>query len=644
MSEKLETPKISMIFDQAINYAFQQNAIPIIKELRFSNAGQARKNFIIKVSTEPAFAEPVELRLQSIDSEGEYHISPLDLKLSHDYLAGLTEKVTGWLKAEVFEDATTLCSLKNQISLLARNEWCGLVSLPEILAAFVLPNDVAVMTILSRAAEILREHTGRSAFNGYQDKNRRRAWEQVAAIYKSISELGIRYIGAPASFENTGQKIRFPSDILNQRFANCLDLALLFSACCEQVSLRPLILMHEGHAYAGCWLEEKSLTEASTDDLQHIRKLSTDELVTVFECTLLTNESPGTLKDAELLAQSHLQTSKPFRIALDIYRSRLARIKPIPTQNQFSLSPSGDVGKPQTANGIGERVFIETPPVVDETAAKPTTRIDQWKSRLLDLSLRNRLLNFKETKSAMRILSSNPESVEDELAAEHELALRPKPKLMSNEDPRSAIAYTQQERSDALTEHLSDELKDGRLHTNLEENEHMRRCTDLFRSARMAIEENGTNTLFAAVGILEWRESEYSDRVFRAPLLLVPVKIKRKSVLEGFSLQRIDEETRLNFTLMEMLRQHFRKEVSGLDPLPEDNSGVDVGRVFRVFREAVRDMPGWEVKTEVWLSEFSFTKFLLWKDLADRLDDLTQNRVVMTAANHVPTVEKQKHL
>ena len=122
--------------------------------------------------------------------------------------------MSGWLKVGVVEGDSVICSKTEPVSLLARNEWCGLVSLPEILAAFILPNDAAVMTILNRAAELLREHTGRSAFNGYQDKSRRRAWEQVAAIYKAVGELGIRYIVAPASFENTGQKVRSPADIL----------------------------------------------------------------------------------------------------------------------------------------------------------------------------------------------------------------------------------------------------------------------------------------------------------------------------------------------------------------------------------------------------------------------------------------------
>ncbi len=631
---------IELTIDRAINYAFQQNAIPVVKELRIQNDATPRKNLLLRITTEPAFAEPVELHLQSLEPESELRISPLDLKLSHDFLAGLNEKVAGWLKVELIENDATIYSKSEPVSLLARNEWCGLVGLPEILAAFVLPNDPAVMTVLGRAAEILREHTGRSAFNGYQDKNRKRAWEQVAAIYKAVGELRLRYIVAPASFENTGQKVRTVSDILAQRFANCLDLSLLFAACCEQAGLFPLVLMHEGHAYAGCWLEERTLPEPSSDDLQHVRKLFTEELITAFECTLATNESPGTLRDAELLARPHLETQLPFRLVLDVRRARIARICPLPLPNQSPQTPiptPGIDGKSVRDDGLGDRDIVEPLHLTQTSAGKTATRIDQWKSRLLDLSLRNRLLNFRETKSTIRILSASSEHVEDELASERELSLQPKPRLLGEDDPRSEATYTKQQRADALTEHLRDELKHGRLHTNLDNQEHARRLTELFRSARNSLEENGTNTLFAAVGLLEWKETEHSDRVYRAPLLLIPVELKRKSVLEGFSLKRIDEEPRLNVTLIEMLRQHFHKEIPGLDPLPEDESGVDVRLVFRIFRDAVRNLVGWEVKTEIWLGQFSFTKFLLWKDLSDRLEDLTRNRIVNHLVNHPGT-------
>ena len=624
-------PSLVIAHDTAINYAFQQNAIPVVKELRFGNDDTERKDLVIRVSTEPAFAAPAEIRIQSIKPNDEFRISPLDLKLSHDFLAGLNEKVAGWLKVEVVAGDEVLCSRTEAVSLLARNEWCGLVSLPEILAAFILPNDPALMPILGRASDLLRESTGRGALNGYQDKSRKRAWEQVAAIYKAVGELGIRYINPPTSFETTGQKVSFPTQIVAERFGTCLDLTLLFSACCERAGLHPFVFMHEGHAYAGCWLEERTLPDAASDGadaLQHLRKLETDSFITVFETTLVAGESPGILSDAERAARSHLVTEKPFRLALDVHRARISRIVPLPIPGQRAIDAVAAASTVVGADGIGSREFADH---IDPTAkgpVKPATRIDQWKSRLLDFTLRNRLLNLKETKTTIRILSAAPEQVEDELAAETELVLCPRPTLMSEDDPRHGATLSKQQRADALAVHLTEELTQGRLHTHLDDSEHARRLTELYRSARNALDENGTNTLFAAVGILEWRETEHSDRIYRAPLLLMPVELKRKSVLEGFSLRRIDEETRLNVTLMEMLRQNFQKEIAGLDPLPEDDDGVNVGRVFEIVRDAVRNLAGWEVKTEIWLGQFSFTKFLLWKDLSDRLEDLTRNRIV----------------
>lgn len=627
---------ISVISDQAINYAFQQNSIPVVKELRVHNIGkELRKSLVVRMTTEPLFANPNEIHLQELGAGAEFRDAPIDLKLSPEFLGELNEKLSGLLRVDICQKGSngeperTLHSIVHPVDLLARNEWCGLISLPEILAAFVLPNDPAIMPLLGRASEILRASTGRADLNGYQDKNRKRVWEQVAAIYKAVAELKLRYIVPPASFENTGQKVRFPSDIIAQRFATCLDLTLLFAACCEQAGLHPLILMHEGHAYSGCWLEERTLSEPSIDDLQHIRKLFTDGLVTVFEATTATTDQAGTLVDAETLAKPLLQTTLPFRAALDVRRSRIARIHPLPIAGQApGQSDSQQTAASNENSGIGERPVPEA--VVIPTQAGPRTinRIDQWKSRLLDLSLRNKLINFKPTKATIPILSASPEHIEDELASDVELALHPKPKLMDERDPRNAITYTRQQRTDAVAEHLRDELADGRLRTGLDQQEHSQRLTELYRAARLALEENGTNTLYLTVGILEWRETEHGDRTFRAPILLVPVELKRKSVLEGFSLRRIDEDTRLNVTLMEMLRQQFHKEIAGLDPLPSDERGVDVASVFQLFREAVRELAGWEVKSEVWLGQFSFTKFLLWKDLADRLEALTQNRVV----------------
>lgn len=635
--------KISIIYDHAINYAFQQNAIPVVKELRISNVTTiGYKSIVIKVTSDPGFVIPIEIFVERFEIGGEFRKSPLDLKLNPSFLRDLTEKIAGLLKLEVWEtneqhECTVLLeSGTYPISLLAHNEWCGLEGLPEILAAFVLPNDPAVMHILGRAADLLEKYTGSSALNGYQDKNRKRVWDQVAAIYKAVAELKIRYINPPASFEKTGQKVRFPSEVVAQKFGSCLDLVLLIAACCEQSGLFPLILMHEGHAYAGCWLDESGFGEPCIDNLQQIRKWEKAEVLIVFETTILTHGDPTTLEDAEREAKAHLITEIPFKAALDIHGARIAKIHPLPipgvSDHCKSVSQPSNSHKKQS-EGLGNRDIVEVINDEEKGSGNKANRIDQWKSKLLDLTLRNRLLNFRETKSTILILAAEPEKVEDNLAADVELSILPKPKVMSEGDPRNAEIYTTQKKEDLLAEHLKFELKHKRLHSSLVDEEHDRRLTALYRASRLAMEENGANTLFIAVGMLEWRETQYSDRTLYAPLLLVPVHLKRKSVLEGFSLVRYDEEPQVNVTLIEMLKQQFRMEIPALDPLPSDDSGVDVHKVMQIFREAVSKLKGWEVKPQVWLAQFSFAKYLLWKDLSTRLDILTKNRVV----NHLVT-------
>ena len=87
----------------------------------------------------------------------------------------------------------------------------------------------------------------------------------------------------------------------------------------------------------------------------------------------------------------------------------------------------------EKAEGSGEVnaefLPLATPPelaqlpgtVVDE---KPTTsrgRIDRWQRKLLDLTLRNKLLNFKPTQQTIPIVCSDIAQLEDILSADKRL-------------------------------------------------------------------------------------------------------------------------------------------------------------------------------------------------------------------------------
>ena len=67
-----------------------------------------------------------------------------------------------------------------------------------------------------------------------------------------------------------------------------------------------------------------------------------------------------------------------------------------------------------------------------------------------------------------------------------------------------------------------------------------------------------------------------------APILLLPVDIVRRGGSSGYIIRTRDEEIILNITLVELLKQQFSVNLSGLNPLPKDDSGVDaVKKIFR---------------------------------------------------------------
>jgi len=71
-----------------------------------------------------------------------------------------------------------------------------------------------------------------------------------------------------------------------------------------------------------------------------------------------------------------------------------------------------------------------------------------------------------------------------------------------------------------------------------------------------------------------------------------------------------------------------------LDPLPMDDHGVDLPAVFAAFRHAIRDVDRRDVIEMAQIGIFSFTKFLMRRDLQDRSGDLVVNKVVNHLINN----------
>lgn len=282
---------IELDYDRTVNYAMQQNDVPVVKTLRILNGSEVTlRDLLVRITSEPAFAAPWESRISVINSGETFNKGVVDLPLSHDYLAGLTERVAGSLCVEVIQENAVLTSSTQRIDVLAFDEWNGLQSIPEILAAFVTPNHPAIESVLSDAAGILGAWTGSSALSGYQSRDPQRVAFTMAAIYTALQQRNIRYINPPASFEENGQKVRLPDRILESRLGTCLDLTVLAASCLEQSGIHPLVVITAGHAFVGAWLEEETFADVATDDLLRLRKRVELGQITLFEATHVTND------------------------------------------------------------------------------------------------------------------------------------------------------------------------------------------------------------------------------------------------------------------------------------------------------------------------------------------------------------------
>jgi len=160
-------------------------------------------------------------------------------------------------------------------------------------------------------------------------------------------------------------------------------------------------------------------------------------------------------------------------------------------------------------------------------------------------------------------------------------------------------------------------------------------ATVIFREAKNTLDETGSNSLFLALGTLCWKETPEAETVLKAPILLVPVRLKRGAVGAGIRLERLDEETIFNPTLMQKLAIAFEVTLPFVDgQLPIDDSGVDVDKIFAILRNKVQELKGFEVIEDSYLGIYSFAKYLMWRDLSKNSQDLLQNKVVNHLVNH----------
>ncbi|WP_179402700.1 DUF3320 domain-containing protein [Burkholderia guangdongensis] len=620
-----------------VNLADFQNAVPVVRELSVVNeTEEAFRDLKLTAISDPPFLKPKTWHLDVLAAGQTLRVTDVDLSLDGPLLGRLTEaekSVVTFTLTAANQEPAEVAVFEQTVELLPRNQWGGLSSLPDMIAAFVQPNEQAVERVLKQAAEVLRKAGKSGAINGYQE-GAKRAWELASAIWNAIGAMGLDYAMPPASFEREGQKVRGPGQITESGLGTCLDLALFVCAALEQAGLNPILVFQQGHAFPGVWLKPEEFSTTVVDDITALRKRVKLKEMVLFESTLLAQRPLPTFRFTTAKGDEHISEDEEskFELAIDIRRARMQRIKPLASEQAIARgSADTEAIEDLTPHWEDAPEFLEELDSAqpDDGQERPEDRLTRWQRKLLDLSLRNNLLSFKSGKKSLKLDAPEPGLLEDVLAEGHALKLLTRPDLMDGSDPRSQVIHEARERENVRRQHALDALKRKEVFIGLSQEEMESRLIELFRNSRTTLQEGGSNTLYLALGFLSWTRDDKEDKKYRAPLILVPVALERRSARSGFSVKLYDEEARFNPTLIEMLRQDFELELGVNDvELPKDDSGLDVAGIWKTVSHAIKDIKGWEVVEEVVLASFSFAKYLMWRDLTERTEQLKQNAVV----------------
>ena len=629
---KQEEPRVVSLQHRAlgrVNFASAQNDVAIIEGITVENlTDEALTDIRITLRAVPPIIREKTWTIDRVAPGSHLSVRDISTPLDIERLNALNEAEIGELQFRMEALGLQTIVEKRRIELLARDEWGGVGDMAQILAAFVSPNDPAVARVLKEAARLLERDGHDGSMNGYQSGDPGRAYMLAGAIWSAVTGLALNYAEPPASFEREGQKIRGPGRITGEGLTTCLDSTLFLAAAFEAAGLNPVVLFSQGHAWVGVWIAKKDFGHVTEPDVVAVRKAVQAREFVAIETTLLTKRPTIGFDHAVDEGRRRLAENRDpeFVMAVDIARSRHARIRPL-------VSPrTTDDSEP---DGVDETAPAALPPLPDfgllpseisaEEPQTPSDRRERWQRKLLDLSLRNRLLNYRDSKQTLPLRCPNVAVLEDELAAGKKF----RGFSLKDDDPLGGRTVSPEDARRIEEEVIRDAFERGQVVVPLTGQEMNNRLLTLYRRARSDMQEGGTNTLFLAVGFLRWKKTEGDKRIYRAPLVLIPVKLERRSAQSPFRIAHHEDDVRINSTLLEFLKRDFHLSIPELEgELPRDQSGINVPLIFEIMRRKVREVSGFEVVEELALSTFSFAKYLMWKDLVDRSDRLQKNRLV----------------
>ena len=536
-------------------------------------------------------------------------LEDVDLQLDAATMLQLTGRRSGSVHVTVHGDGRLLAERAVRVALLAPHEWTAdpAVLALELLPAYVTPQDPVVVDLVAEVGRLVPAGAGTDVL--------------VDAVVRALARQGIGTVTVPPAAAGTGQRVRTPTEVVAEGTGSALDLTLLLAGALEALGVAPLIWVLGDGARLGYWRTDAALGPVAQVDVAEIVNLVDLELIGTVDPAVVTGAARGpgaTLADALGV--------------VDVRRARQAGVRSLPVvvvgpdgSEEVRECPTSPLlarppDDPQAGRPAADLGRAPGPP----SAVGPPPRVRRWKTALLDLSLRNRLLNFSARSAVtLTVTAGSLGAVEDALHLHEALTLTPADAL--DEVTRARGAATGAE----VPADVLDDLFARRrvLFTDLPAATYPTRLRALAHRARTVVEETGANNLYLALGMLVW---SLDGRELRSPLVLVPVRLVTYGRSGEYRVELDDAgATTPNLSLLEKLRQVHGLQIPGLALSVDDGAGIDVDTALLSVRTALagRGLP-FRVEETAHLAVLQFATFRMWKDLDDSWQELLANPLV----------------
>lgn len=321
-----------------------------------NETGKKLKNIQFRADFTSDILEPVDVFLGDVPAGENIVFEVDDPAINLRKLEQITEIETCTATYTLTVNGKKVSEACGRVTICPYDQWNGaLVLLP----AYMTPNHPDIIGLLQQAARWMQKEGMNPSLEGYQG-DAKRVEEMTMGVYNAIKEAGIIYSNPPASFFGP-QRVRLGETVMQQKFATCMDITVLFASCLESFGLHPVLITAPAHIFAGVWLTPKGrCSEPVLSDTAQLRKLIKEGKLVALECTAMTLGKNLSYKEAKKEAEEILKALDENKIpdndCIDVQLVRNIGIRPIPMRRNPAVPEISEA-----AEAIEAAATVKTP-------------------------------------------------------------------------------------------------------------------------------------------------------------------------------------------------------------------------------------------------------------------------------------------